>query len=141
MPSNSALVVGQDLPWKFWKHFWLKAHADLQDQFLLILLRFLIRKPKKKYLNWSTAWFHFWCFTLQNSVWLLNNKKISTVGGFHTFLNAWSKLPACACLRVSVGWWLLPLTVYILDNLQLTINLFPLCSPEKKFMFNFFFYN
>ena len=35
--------------------------------------------------------------------------------------------------RVSMGWWLLQLTIEILANLQLTINNFPLRSSEMSF--------
>ena len=40
--------------------------------------------------------------------------------------------------RVSMGWWLLQLTIEILANLQLTINNFPLRSPEMFFLNSFF---
>ena len=42
--------------------------------------------------------------------------------------------------RVSMGWWLLQLTIEILANLQLTINNFPLRSPEMSFFNGFFNY-
>ena len=37
-----------------------------------------------------------------------------------------------------MGWWLLQLTIEILANLQLTINNFPLRSPEMFFLNSFF---
>ena len=37
-----------------------------------------------------------------------------------------------------MGWWLLQLTIEILANLQLTINNFPLRSPEMFFFEQFF---
>ena len=39
-----------------------------------------------------------------------------------------------------MGWWLLQLTIEILANLQLTINNFPLRSPEMSFFNGFFNY-
>ena len=41
--------------------------------------------------------------------------------------------------RVSMGWWLLQLTIEILANLELTINNFPLRSPEMSFFLTVFF--
>ena len=41
--------------------------------------------------------------------------------------------------RVSMGLWLLRLTVKILANLRLTVSMFPLWSPESFLkVFNFF---
>ena len=40
--------------------------------------------------------------------------------------------------RVSIGWWLFRLTVKILANLRLAINIFLLFSPETFFTVNFF---
>ena len=41
--------------------------------------------------------------------------------------------------RVSMRWWLLPLTVKILAILRLTVNFLPLLSEEKHFMVNSFY--
>ena len=41
--------------------------------------------------------------------------------------------------RVSVGWWLLRLTVKILVNLRLTVNTFPLFPLDIFFTVNFFY--
>ena len=41
--------------------------------------------------------------------------------------------------RVLMGWWLLRLTVKILTNLRLTVNIFPLFPPDIFFTVNFLY--
>ena len=52
-----------------------------------------------------------------------------------------SMVCTCSQKRVSVGWWLLQLTFKILAILWLTVDIFPLLSPNFFLTVNFFFNN